>query len=313
MYWNVWFQAQYSHERGLSVSHILVNFCHALKLSLSRGGNLVVTVMYKILEFPEPLPRPVALVFCYAALDFNFNSWMSPADLKVLRSEQSTANLAGLAEQKDHYNHKSPLAVINDVQLPSMRRRKSWTTALTLGNTGSAGRKPITPTLARTRSMFRRKTNPFSTAMGEDADEEGNVADGEDGEDEEEEILVEERDKPIAQRVVFTEYEQREQQQAELSEAVAEALTLERNAKKAPIGTRLTMTSRTGYFQDRIISPSMVGLNLLCQACHMSTRFRCARWLFCTLDPNEIPISRRIITYHPFWVPARCWRSSRQC
>ena len=25
-----------------------------------------------------------------------------------------------------------------------------------------------------------------------------------------------------------------------------------------PIGTRLTMTSRTGYFQDRIISPSMV-------------------------------------------------------
>lgn len=28
--------------------------------------------------------------------------------------------------------------------------------------------------------------------------------------------------------------------------------------EKAPIGTRLTMTSRTGYFQDRIISPSMV-------------------------------------------------------
>ena len=26
----------------------------------------------------------------------------------------------------------------------------------------------------------------------------------------------------------------------------------------APIGTRLTMTSRTGYFQDRIIPPSMV-------------------------------------------------------
>ncbi|KAJ2985285.1 hypothetical protein NUW54_g10199 [Trametes sanguinea] len=27
--------------------------------------------------------------------------------------------------------------------------------------------------------------------------------------------------------------------------------------EQAPIGTRLTMTSRTGYFQDRIISPSM--------------------------------------------------------
>ena len=29
---------------------------------------------------------------------------------------------------------------------------------------------------------------------------------------------------------------------------------------QAPIGTRLTMTSRTGYFQDRIIPPSMVSL-----------------------------------------------------
>lgn len=28
--------------------------------------------------------------------------------------------------------------------------------------------------------------------------------------------------------------------------------------EKEPIGTRLTMTSRTGYFQDRIVSPSLV-------------------------------------------------------
>ena len=207
--------------------------------------------MYKILEFPEPLPRPVALVLAYAALDFNFASWMSPAHLRVLRSEQSTGNLAGLAEQKDHFSHKSPLAVVNDVQAPSMRRKKSWSAALSLGSKGSGARK--SPTLARTRSMFRRKSNPFSTAMGEDAEEAGNVADEEDGEDDEE--YMEERDKPISQRVALTEDEQRERQQAELSEAVAEA---ERNALKAPIGTRLTMTSRTGYFQDRIISPSMM-------------------------------------------------------
>ena len=30
------------------------------------------------------------------------------------------------------------------------------------------------------------------------------------------------------------------------------------NRGKQPIGTRLTMTSRTGYFQDRIVAPSMV-------------------------------------------------------
>lgn len=46
-----------------------------------------------------------------------------------------------------------------------------------------------------------------------------------------------------------------ETMQAELQRAVNSA---ERQATKTPIGTRLTMTSRTGYFQDRIISPSMM-------------------------------------------------------
>ncbi|KAF8577110.1 alpha/beta-hydrolase [Ramaria rubella] len=206
----------------------------------SAGGNLVATVMYKILECTKPIPRPVALVFCYAALDFNFTSWMSPAHLKVLRSEH-------------------PLAVVNDTREPRIRKRRSWTATLTLGNKGSIGStKPISPTFERTRSMFRRKSNPFSTAMGEDLEEAGNVADEEDVEDDDTLQPIQEQDKPIAKRVVFTEGEQREQQQVKLSEAVIEALTKEGNTKKAPIGTRLTMTSRTGYFQDRIISPSMM-------------------------------------------------------
>jgi hypothetical protein len=54
------------------------------------------------------LPQPLALVLNYAALDFNFTSWMSPAHLRVLRSEQSSGNLPGLKElaaQKDHFQH----------------------------------------------------------------------------------------------------------------------------------------------------------------------------------------------------------------
>lgn len=35
---------------------------------------------------------------------------------------------------------------------------------------------------------------------------------------------------------------------------------VEAGRMKGTIGTRLTMTSRTGYFQDRIISPSMVSV-----------------------------------------------------
>lgn len=51
-----------------------------------------------------------------------------------------------------------------------------------------------------------------------------------------------------------------ERQQGALSVAVAEADT---RAGERVIGTRVTMTSRTGYFQDRIISPSMVSVCVL--------------------------------------------------
>ncbi|KAG6867865.1 hypothetical protein C0993_010091 [Termitomyces sp. T159_Od127] len=82
----------------------------------SAGATLAVNVILKMLEneshpqIPvEPkLRRPVALVLNYAALDFNFTSWMSPANLRVLQSEQSSGNLPGindLAAQKDHLQH----------------------------------------------------------------------------------------------------------------------------------------------------------------------------------------------------------------
>jgi hypothetical protein len=56
-----------------------------------------------------------------------------------------------------------------------------------------------------------------------------------------------------------------ETDQAKLSVAVQEAdskatdyKSAKRENGKEPIGTRLTMTSRTGFFQDRVVSPSMV-------------------------------------------------------
>ena len=81
-------------------------------LTPPRGATLAVATMVKILEHnaktpQQPLPIPVALVLNYAALDFNFTSWMSAEHLKVLRSEQSSGNLPGLHElvaQKDHLN-----------------------------------------------------------------------------------------------------------------------------------------------------------------------------------------------------------------
>lgn len=80
--------------------------------------------MFKILEHPTPIPSPVALVFSYGALDFNFtcapdrvaierspakadmfrlfSAWMTPENLKTLCSEQSSANIPGVQDSKDH-------------------------------------------------------------------------------------------------------------------------------------------------------------------------------------------------------------------
>lgn len=57
---------------------------------------------------PTHLPLPTAVVLSYGALDFNFTSWMTNENLRVLRSEQSSGNIPGLrelAEQKDHLKH----------------------------------------------------------------------------------------------------------------------------------------------------------------------------------------------------------------
>ena len=63
---------------------------------------------------PQPLPLPVALVLNYAALDFNFTSWMTPGNLRVLRIETEadehrprTRSPAVLKRQSSSYFHGS--------------------------------------------------------------------------------------------------------------------------------------------------------------------------------------------------------------
>jgi hypothetical protein len=85
-----------------------------------------------------------------------------------------------------------------------------------------------------------------------------------------------EQDKPLLERVktpgagLVAEEEDPldlEGQQIILSEQAERAQTERRRSgrgrKRAPIGTRLTMTSRSGYFQDRIIPPTMASPTLL--------------------------------------------------
>jgi hypothetical protein len=196
-----------------------------------------VNVMIKILEAPasSKLIIPTALVLNYPALDFRFTSWMTPAQLSILRAEhqKSSSHISGLAEQKDHFAHKSPLSVVSDGNKDrkysrSTKHRKSWIDTPPTGQSGGA----------RKRSLLFKPPITHTDSV----DEDGNIADSETDSTVAGPSKVEGSEKPLRARV--------KSPGPQISEV--------RAARKKPFETRLTMTSRVGYFQDKIISPSMV-------------------------------------------------------
>lgn len=247
----------------------------------NSGATLAVGVMVKILQYNATLPvgevrlpAPLSLVFNYALLDFNFTSWMSPENLRVLRTEQSTGDLPGMRElalQKNHLHHISPLSMVGDhrTRTKRLKRHKSWKDALQDLVGKSEDLPPKHMDLKHKSSMKSFKAS---------CDDHESWADSESEEGESK--PVREEDRPIEDRVRFVYqdvssdkdglHRMLEKQQEQLLAAVTQAnlkattlVTGGHNGKgmgknREPIGTRLTMTSRTGYFQDRIISPSMV-------------------------------------------------------
>ena len=298
---------------------------------LRSGATIAVNVVVKVIEHnsgvstpPAQLPKPLALLLNYAALDFNFTSWMSPAHLRVLRTEQSSGNLSGLsglAAQKDHLQHVSPLSMVGDKPLHGrgkrLRRRKSWRDTLREFTSGNEDDGP--PIMKRSltsagtgqiqgRPAFeRRGVSHFVLRNGEDR---GDLADAESEEDEENIAQIREEDRPLEARVRYV-YEptsrtngcgEPEKPEDATEPRGAEPIGTTREEKgKEPIGTRLTMTSRTGYFQDRIISPSMV--SGLVDAVHTGCLHddRCERWQSFTLDLTETRTLLQIITFRRSW------------
>lgn len=214
--------------------------------------------MIKILETQLSVPHPVALQLNYAALDFNFTSWMSPANLRVLQSEQSSGHLPGLAEQKDHFKHVSPLSMVGDRR--PLRRRQSWRDTLRTLTSPAHERPPV-----RTRASSPSLRDINGTAAGRPAapgsrdaaaEEAGSWADEEDGG---ELSALPDAQKPIQARVRFHPVVSQVESEEGPAAADAPAVAAASGApQEPPLGTRLTMTSRTGYFQDRVIPPSMV-------------------------------------------------------
>lgn len=241
------------------VSKLGRGHCEILTRTACSGAHVAVAVMIKILETQLPVPHPLALQLNYAALDFNFGSWMSPENLRVLQSEQSSGHLPGLAEQKDHFKHVSPLSMVGDRK--PLRRRRSWRDALRTLTSPASEKAPIRSRASapsvRTVKSVRPALNGRKVSL-DLVEEAGALADEEDGADL---STVPEQDRPIHARVRFNPVVSQVDPgpPAEASEAVANGGP-SHVENKVPLGTRLTMTSRTGYFQDRIISPSMVSM-----------------------------------------------------
>ncbi|WVQ98635.1 hypothetical protein IAU59_005765 [Kwoniella sp. CBS 9459] len=284
----------------------------------SAGGNICATIMLRILEHPTGIPKPISMILAYPCLDFNYTSWMSPTNLRVLRTEQSEVNIPGFKHGKDHLRHKSPLSVVDDVEIKrrravnGRRRERSWTAKLSdklpaimspieekhrpsPGNGGSRS-SPATPASrvkSLPRSMSAKLTGWLSGGNGNhtgsatpsvDGDDEDNEHVSERSEDEEEDDEDEnvgtegkpdprpEYERSLADRVktpaeerqfILTPVDSPKELDRQLTEEVASKeesvdQIVVKKRKKMPIGTRLTMTSRVGYFQDRIISPSMM-------------------------------------------------------
>lgn len=218
--------------------------------------------------------------------------------LQSEHSTGALPGLKELAAQKDHLGHVSPLSMVGDKKPGTrgarrMKRKMSWRDTLIGFTSGGEKEKDLdkAPTLKTRYSggSIKPSRNPYSPRVARARtlpngnDDQGALADAETDSEEDFDNLKEE-ERPIEARVRHV-YPQSgpeyvlvprsesalEKQQQELSAAVAEANTKATQAagigkkngigkEKAPIGTRLTMTSRTGYFQDRVVSPSMVNI-----------------------------------------------------
>lgn len=244
------------------------------------GGCLVCNVVVKILEAnaepgPAPqLPLPLAIVLNYAALEFNYGCWMSPENLKILRSEQNTNAQKDLGHQKDHLSNVSPLSMIGDRKLrkqkskAGLRSSKTWRNSLG-GFGASTENGPRSQGTRRSRSKTHDPSKPITRlrkySTWADEDDEGTIGD----ESENDVGSMPEEKRPIEARVRS---DSKKPVLSKSTPAVIEQLAppdravgnvddrqnSHFTAEKVPAGTRLTMTSRVGYFQDRIISPTLV-------------------------------------------------------
>lgn len=241
-------------------------------LPLSSGANLSAGMMISILESaPDSpfysLPPPVSILWMYAALDFNFTSWMSDENLRILRHDPSVAKLpGGILEAKNHLEHQSPLSVVADRPSSSTAdgkriHRRNNSLAKSFANLPS---KVATWTRALTPKLERHQSDVELSLSKSPVQSSSNDDESTDSEP----LRQMSREKSLSERVLYHEEDSPGRSESpdvddDRDDETDREVSLKPKSAKAgkgkkAFGTRLTMTSRTGYFNDRIISPSMV-------------------------------------------------------
>lgn len=199
---------------------------------IDSGANLATAVLLKVLEMPAEtrLPLPTALVYAYPALDFNYSSWMTPQSIAVLKQAESSVNLKGIAEQKDHFSHRSPLAIIDDKQ-PRRKRSKSWSKSFSrlplIGSKSSSSRPRSEPDSTPKTPGWAKQLPKYTM---EPSEMEGQAQQQVDSDEEERE-----EDKSMESRVKYPSVEVRQDLQAQTP------------LQETTMESRLTMTSRTAW------------------------------------------------------------------
>lgn len=262
----------------------------------SAGGNLATAVMLKILEYPQPhiksayatlaaggrgsvpppLPKPISMILAYPSLNFSFTAWMKPEHLRVLKA-QSEVNLQTLQREATQSSRDGQEGRKGSPLRPRSRSRSRSRQASLLSLTSSTPSSSLDPSAsnkAKSSKQSRRPVAPkdyqslASQAALHLADR-ARLADAE--------PASEEAVSPNGSESPFMEQRQFPQTTADsavsASPTLAEADEIQRELalsqqqadkdmssrrKKAPVGTRLTMSSMSGYFQDRILTQSMM-------------------------------------------------------
>ncbi len=234
---------------------------------------------------------------------------------------------------KDHLSHANPLAMVNEERKSSspVRKRKSWRDAFSMGMTSIKGPSTNPPITKRSKSR-QSCSQPHARTTRINTDDLGSTdsssEDDDDEKDQEEHRPIEARIRwqnsvvsgpdypsfvhasslntlhPTSRGSGGRDILSTEAQRRLAAEVFRANVEVDKQRKRvaydrrnAPIGMRLTMTSRSGYFQDRIISPTMVSHVAPLMANKVEASFpRCVPWPFYTSALISTPILRQTIT-----------------